>query len=161
MDPRTQDVIERMGLFFEKEGLPRIAGRVLAYLLLSPEPRTLEQLAEALKVSRSSVSTDARLLERRGTVERVTVPGDRRNYYQIAANLPERMVGIWRERLLGTRELLEAALDTPEAGAGVVGERLRGGVRMMEGLAAAMAEAERVLREGEGWSGDGRKRDVA
>ncbi len=141
MHPQTQKIIERMGLFFEKDGLPRIAGRVLAYLLLSPAPRTLDQLAEVLQVSKSSVSTDARLLERMGTVERVTVAGDRRNYYQIAADLPDRMAAIWRERLTGTRELLEDALDTPEAEQDVVERRLRRGARMMQGLSAALAEA--------------------
>jgi hypothetical protein len=76
-----------------------------------------------------------------GTVERVTVAGDRRNYYQIAANLPDRMAAIWRERLVGTRELLEDALDTPEADQEVVERRLRRGARMMQSLCAALTEA--------------------
>lgn len=162
MDPRTQDVIERMGLFFEKDGLPRIAGRVLGYLLLRPEPSSLDELAEALQVSKSSVSTDARMLERMGTVERVTIPGDRRDYYRIAANLPHRMAAIWRERLTGTRQLLEDALETPAGEVEAVRRRLRRGARLMAGLAVAVEEAGRVLREdAEGWNEDSRSTGVA
>lgn len=148
MDARTQDIIERMGLFFEKDGLPRIAGRVLGYLLLSPERSSLDHLADALQVSKSSVSTDARMLERIGVVERVTIPGDRRDYYQIAADVPHRMAALWRERLIDTRDLLEDALETPEAETEEVRRRLRAGARLMMGLAEAVEEAGGRLQEG-------------
>ena len=77
-------LIERMGLAAEADGLPRIAGRLFGALLLSDEPRSLDELAEALGVSKGSVSTDARRLLERGVVERVARPGDRRDYYQLA-----------------------------------------------------------------------------
>ena len=141
MEPRTEEVIQRMALFFERDGLPRIAGRVLAYLLVSPDPRSLDELAETLQVSKSSVSTGARRLERMGTVERVTIPGDRRDYYCIAADLAHRMGALWLERLVETRELLQAALDTPAAESEGVEHRLRSGARLMNDLAAAVEGA--------------------
>lgn len=163
MESETQAVIERMALFFERDGLPRIAGRVLGYLLLSPEPRSLDDLADALQVSKSSASTDARRLERMGTVERVTIPGDRRDYYRIAADLPYRMGALWQERLVGTRDLLRDAMETPAAESDIVDRRLRRGARLMDALATAVEEAETVLRDqDEGWNGkDGRTADVA
>lgn len=84
MDSATARLVERFGLFFEQEGLPRIAGRITGYLLLSDEPRSLDALASALGVSKASVSTDARRLEAKGFLRRSTRPGDRRDFYAIA-----------------------------------------------------------------------------
>ena len=63
MDTKTAGFIERMGLAFESDGLPRIAGRIFGLLLLSEDCRSLDELAAELKVSKGSVSTNARLLE--------------------------------------------------------------------------------------------------
>ncbi|MFL5577594.1 MAG: GbsR/MarR family transcriptional regulator [Gemmatimonadaceae bacterium] len=92
--------VEQLGLAAEADGFTRIAGRVFGFLLLSDEPRSLDEIAEALGVSKASVSTDARRLLQRGVVQRVGRPGDRRDYYQIApdffARLTEHRVERWR-----------------------------------------------------------------
>lgn len=75
--------VERLGLQVEADGFPRIAGRMIGYLLLQDEPSSLDELAEKLQVSKASVSTNARALEQLGYVERHSVPGDRRDYYMI------------------------------------------------------------------------------
>lgn len=84
--------VERMGLAAEADGLPRIAGRLFGLLLVSEEPRSLDDLAAALGVSKASVSTDARRLLERGVVERVAKPGDRRDYYQLAPDFFARVI---------------------------------------------------------------------
>lgn len=73
--------IERLGLYFEGFGLPRIAGRLLGLLILTDRPLSLDEIAALLHVSRASVSTNARLLVAARLVERVGLPGDRRDYY--------------------------------------------------------------------------------
>lgn len=84
MDQRVARFVERWGIFFEDEGLPRIAGRMIGLLMLSPSPRTLDDIAETLGVSKASVSTDARRMAERGFLQRSSRPGDRRDYYAIA-----------------------------------------------------------------------------
>lgn len=76
--------IERSGLIAEREGFPRIAGRIFGLLLLSPTDLSLDEIASRLSVSRASVSTDARRLADKGIIERVGRIGDRKDYYQIA-----------------------------------------------------------------------------
>jgi DNA-binding transcriptional regulator GbsR (MarR family) len=88
--------IERMGLTAESDGLSRIAGRLFAALILDSEPRSLDDLADQLAVSKASVSTEARRLVERGVAERVTRPGDRRDYYVLA---PDFLVQIIRFRV--------------------------------------------------------------
>jgi DNA-binding transcriptional regulator GbsR (MarR family) len=88
----------RMGLLFEQDALPHIAGRVFGLLLVSQEARCLGELAEVLQVSKASVSTNARLLARLGVLERVRRPGDRRDFYQISPDLFARSIGERLER---------------------------------------------------------------
>jgi DNA-binding transcriptional regulator GbsR (MarR family) len=87
MDGRTAHFIETMGLTLESDGLPRIAGRIFGLLLVSEDPRSLDDLAAELRVSKGSVSTNARLLEQRGVLEQVSRPADRRDYYRVSRNL--------------------------------------------------------------------------
>jgi DNA-binding transcriptional regulator GbsR (MarR family) len=87
MDSQTGNFIERMGLALESDGLPRIAGRIFGLLLVSEAAHSLDELAAELRVSKGSVSTNARLLEQRGLLERVCRPADRRDYYSIPTDL--------------------------------------------------------------------------
>ncbi|HEY3011646.1 MAG TPA: MarR family transcriptional regulator [Gemmatimonadales bacterium] len=87
MDAAIANFIERMGLTLESDGLPRIAGRIFGLLLVSEDARSLDDLACELRVSKGSVSTNARLLEQRGVLERMSRPADRRDYYRVPPDL--------------------------------------------------------------------------
>ena len=87
MDLQTAHFIERMGLALEADGLPRIAGRIFGLLLVSEDARSLDDLARELRVSKGSVSTNARMLEQRAVLERISRPGDRRDYYRVPPDL--------------------------------------------------------------------------
>lgn len=106
------DFVERLGLIWEAQGLPRIAGRVVGYLMLQAEPLSLDQIATVLGVSKASVSNDARYLARMGLVELVTRRGDRRDYYVIAPDMPRRMT---EQKLAEIERLSEALTDAAAA----------------------------------------------
>jgi DNA-binding transcriptional regulator GbsR (MarR family) len=99
--------VETMGHLWESEGLPRIAGRVFGFLTVQGEPCSLDDLAAVLGVSKASVSTDARRLERLGLLQRCHRPADRRDYYSIASDAPERVLAIKLEQL----QRFQSALD--------------------------------------------------
>lgn len=82
------DFIESVGVLWESDGLPRIAGRIFGYLIVQSEPSSLDELAAGLGVSKASISTDARRLEQLGLITRISRPGDRRDYYTIDAAAP-------------------------------------------------------------------------
>ncbi|HUF49211.1 MAG TPA: MarR family transcriptional regulator [Longimicrobiales bacterium] len=114
-DVAPAEFIEGMGQLFEADGFARISGRILGCLMLSAEPRSLQELADALQVSRASVSNNTRLLERLGALARVTVPGDRRDYYQMSDDVQDRMLEMRMAHFAKTRELLSLGLRTPAA----------------------------------------------
>jgi DNA-binding transcriptional regulator GbsR (MarR family) len=81
MTTPSEQFIEQMGLIAQTDGTPRIAGHILGYLIVEGEPRTLTQMTDALKISKASASTNARLLELRGAVRRVSPMGQRQDAY--------------------------------------------------------------------------------
>jgi DNA-binding transcriptional regulator GbsR (MarR family) len=82
----VQQFIERLGLLCEEDGLPRIAGRIFGFLLLQATPCSLDDMADALDVSKASVSTDVRRLVQLGFVTRSSQRGDRRDYYMMSSD---------------------------------------------------------------------------
>jgi hypothetical protein len=80
--------VEDCGLYFEKIGLPRMAGRIIGWLLVChPPEQTMGDLVDALQASKSSVSTALRLLEQYALIQRFTRPGERRDLYRLAPDL--------------------------------------------------------------------------
>ncbi|MBF2079467.1 MAG: MarR family transcriptional regulator [Synechococcales cyanobacterium T60_A2020_003] len=76
--------VEEMGLMFELMGMPRMAGRIFGWLLISDPPQqSSSDLADGLQASKGSISSMTRLLIQIGLIERVGIPGDRRDYFQI------------------------------------------------------------------------------
>lgn len=146
MHPAVQHFVERMGLFFETDGAPRIAGRLFGFVLLSPDPCSLDELADHLQVSKASISTNARLLEAWGAVERVSRPGDRRDYYQTADDLHVRMLERRLERIHRMREMVQDGRSAIPDLEPEVDERLRTFEVVHQHAAANISEALRKLR---------------
>lgn len=79
--------IEEVGLFYERYGLPKMAGRILGYLISSPtENNSFEDLIIALKASKGSVSGNVKLLLSQNMIEKHMITGSRQSYYKIATN---------------------------------------------------------------------------
>lgn len=112
MERHVEDFIERIGVLTEKEGFPRIAGRILGLLVVEEEPSSLDDMVEKLHVSKGSISTDVRMLERLGIVERVGSPGGRRDYYRLAEEPWENIFEVARKRLKNVLAVVEGAVGT-------------------------------------------------
>jgi len=76
--------VEEFGLISQENGDTRISGRIVGLLLVEGHELSLGQISERLGVSRASVSTNARLLARRGVIRLTTHAGDRQDYYALS-----------------------------------------------------------------------------
>ena len=116
MHEAVQQLVEQMALICEKEGMPRIVGRIFGYLLATDQTFSLEDLAERLQASKASVSTNARMLEQFGMIRRVSVLGDRRDFYRVQDDPWEQMLrvaqGRWRDMV---HVFAEASQRLPDA----------------------------------------------
>ena len=102
----VQSFVERMGLTMERLGTSRTLGRILGLLLVADDPLSLTDMAEVLRVSKASISTNARLCEQTGLALRVSMPGDRRTYYEIVPGAFEMSLS---HRLYGLYEMVDLA----------------------------------------------------
>lgn len=86
-EAELREIVEAVGLWFEAGGLPRMAGRVVGWLLVcDPPEQTMPELAENLSASMASISTMTRALTQFGLIERTSWPGERRNRYRIRSD---------------------------------------------------------------------------
>jgi DNA-binding transcriptional regulator GbsR (MarR family) len=114
--PAVVRFIERLGLHTETEGLPRIAGRIMALLLVERDPCTFDDIARRLRVSRGSVSTNTRLLETLGMIERITLPGDRHDHFQLSQDRFGKLLQGYVERMGRMVHILdEAVAEIPKS----------------------------------------------
>jgi DNA-binding transcriptional regulator GbsR (MarR family) len=112
IDTQRVDFIEAFGVLFEQVGVPRMAGRMLGYLLIAQQPlQTADSLADALQTSRGSVSTTTRLLIQFGLVERAALPGDRRDYFRVKPGAWAQLTHASFTRLTDMRQLAERGLS--------------------------------------------------
>ncbi|WP_086819813.1 GbsR/MarR family transcriptional regulator [Allokutzneria sp. NRRL B-24872] len=114
---QPSDWIESFAARFEaQEGMPLIAGRILAFLLIcDPVERTAAELGAALSASSGSISTNVRLLLARGLISKTTRRGREAAVYQVREDA-------WANVML---RRLESVAE--------VSELTTGGLRMLSG----------------------------
>lgn len=152
-DDPAVEFIETIGLRFQEQNMPRIAGRLFGLLLLEGGPFSFGELADKLQVSRGSISTNARMLAEMGLIERVSRPGDRQDHYRI---VPDGMVRLFKRQLeklwwsANFYHSIEARLPDHKHQAK---QRLHAtGVyarKAADGLALGITEAEELLKQSE------------
>lgn len=101
------EFVEQMGLILQAEGLPRIAGRIMGLMIMHGGPFGFNELAERLSVSRASISTNTRLLEDLGVIERTATPGDRQDYFRLSRQPYARMLRGVVRRMGRAREVVD------------------------------------------------------
>ncbi len=79
-----QRYAEEFGLLYSTMGMPPAYGKLLGWLMIcEPPDQSSAELAEALGLSKGSVSTGMRMLEGSGLARRVTRPGQRGHTYEV------------------------------------------------------------------------------
>ncbi|HEX8271121.1 MAG TPA: MarR family transcriptional regulator [Longimicrobiaceae bacterium] len=148
MPDATGTFIETMGRHFEEEGIPRIAGRLFGLLMVNEAPCSLDDMAERLQVSKGSVSSNSRMLEQWGVVERVTRPGDRRDYYHLADDMERRILERQMEHVVKMRERLREGLATMPDAPQAVRDRFLAAIAFQERTLESLGQALGRVRGG-------------
>ena len=125
IDTLRAEFVEKIGLVAQGEGMARIAGRIFGLLIWEGEAIAFGDLAETLQVSRGSISTSARLLEERGLIKRVARPGERGDYFQLAADPYGPLIEGAARRSERARAEIDDTIAALPSGAGAGTEALR------------------------------------
>lgn len=85
--------VEEVGIVFEKTGLPRMAGRMFGWLLISDPPyQSAAELADVLMASKGSISTTVRLLAQSGLIEHHIIPGERHDHFRLCEDALQKII---------------------------------------------------------------------
>ena len=103
--------VEQLGLIYQAEGMPRIAGRIIGLMILNARPFSFDELSRALKISRGSVSTNTRMLESWGVLSRVSMPGERQDYFKLSKRPYSQMLERQLEKTRRVRGQVSEARD--------------------------------------------------
>jgi len=107
--------IEDTALLYEQAGHSRMAGRIIAWLMICDPPhQTAGQIATALSASKASVSTNVRLFVDFGIVEKFTLPADRRDYYRLLPTMWPRAMERSLPLLAAFRQVADRGLKLVE-----------------------------------------------
>jgi DNA-binding transcriptional regulator GbsR (MarR family) len=83
----VKELVEKIGVVVEKAGFQPAVGRVLGCLMVSDPPyKTFDEIQRYLGISKSAVSNALNGLMSRDMVDYITMPGDRKRYFQLAAH---------------------------------------------------------------------------
>ena len=109
---KQKELVEQIGIYFDKEGFQPIAGRILGLLMvMDKEEFTFDEIIEELKISKSSASNALKNLEIRGNVEYVTIPGDRKRYFRIKRQNTLRIIEEFEENIQKAKDLFSYIIE--------------------------------------------------
>ncbi|HIE16665.1 MAG TPA: MarR family transcriptional regulator [Dehalococcoidia bacterium] len=109
---RLRQLVEDVGILFNELGLPRMAGRILGWLLVcSPPHQSATELSSALGGSKGSISSMTRLLIEVGLIERMSLPQQRITYYRIKPGAWHEIMRNRMAHLTSMRQLVQRGLE--------------------------------------------------
>lgn len=76
------EFLREYGEAYHSFGLPKLMGRIVGLLLYVDRPVSLDEITEHLNVSKGPVSQMVRRLRDHHLIERVWIPGDRKDFYR-------------------------------------------------------------------------------
>jgi hypothetical protein len=118
MKEKIWEFIDATGeLWSRSYGLPRMTGRVLAFLLVcDPPEQTAAQIGEALEASKGSVSAATGMLVRARLADRLHIRGERADRFRLRPDAPAEQIrdpGIAEARALIAQGLKALSGESP------------------------------------------------
>lgn len=83
MDETKREMLQAFGEAYRGFGLSKQMGHIVALLLYSPQPLSLDEITEQLGMSKGPISQVTRRLNERNIIRKVWNPGSRKDYYEI------------------------------------------------------------------------------
>jgi len=83
----TQQIVADFAEGYSNFGLNPLMGRIVGLLIISKDPQSLDDIGEQLEMSKGPISQICRRLKERGLIEKVWIPGDRKDYYKAADDI--------------------------------------------------------------------------
>jgi DNA-binding transcriptional regulator GbsR (MarR family) len=141
-----QQFISSWGAFGTHWGINRTMAQIHALLLISPDPLTQDDVMEELNISRGNTNMNIRELINWGLVERVLLPGERKEYFSAEKDIWKVVKQIVKERKKRELEPMLKLLDQLEE---VDGDRrdknVKSFIEVVSGIKKLGNQADKML----------------
>lgn len=109
---KQKELIERFGVYSEREGSSPAPARIIALLLVSDETElTFESIYQTLQISKSAASNAINSLLTSEKIEYITKPGDRKRYFRSRIGHWERDFGKRFNKLFEASKFMKEILE--------------------------------------------------
>lgn len=141
-----QQFISSWGAFGTHWGINRTMAQIHALLLISPDPMTQDDIMEELNISRGNTNMNIRELIDWGLVERVLLPGERKEYFSAEKDMWKVIRQIVKERKKRELEPMLKLLDQLEEVDGDKREKnVKAFVEVVSGIKKLGKQADKTL----------------
>lgn len=141
-----QQFIASWGAFGTHWGINRTMAQIHALLLVSADPLCQDDIMEQLNVSRGNVNMNIRELIDWGLVERVLIPGERKEFFSAEKDIWKVATQIIKERKKRELDPMLKLMDTLEAVEGDKKDKhVKQFVDTMHGIKRFGQQADRML----------------
>ena len=98
LDEARQHFIQGLSRISHFWGFPKAMGAIFGAIYLSAQPLSLDEIVTQVGVTKGSVSTNVRMLERLNMVHKKVQLGDRKDYYTAETDFWKIVRSVLRER---------------------------------------------------------------
>jgi DNA-binding transcriptional regulator GbsR (MarR family) len=141
-----QHFISSWGAFGTHWGINRTMAQIHALLLISPDPLTQDDIMEDLNISRGNVNMNTRDLINWGLIERLILPGERKEYFTAEKDIWKVVKQIVKERKKRELEPMLKLLDQLENVEGDKRDKnVKSFVEIVSGIKKLGTQADKTL----------------
>lgn len=106
---------EELGQYFESRGLGRTSGKILAWLMVcEPAEQSMDDIAGGLGLAKSTLSPELRLLTTSRMIEKLRLPGQRRDFYRMTPGFWSASIESALDEFVWMRTIARHGLDLLE-----------------------------------------------
>ncbi|MGM0547223.1 MAG: GbsR/MarR family transcriptional regulator [Bacteroidota bacterium] len=136
----TQQIVADFAEGYSNFGLNPLMGRIVGLLIISKEPQSLDDIVTKLEMSKGPISQICRRLKERGLIEKVWVPGDRKDYYQASDDIFGKAYANQINKMQNNIEIAEKYLTQAQSLDSEDAEYIRQQMEMMKSFYELMDE---------------------
>lgn len=143
----TQEIVADFAEGYSNFGLNPLMGRIVGLLIISEDPQSLDDIVEKLEMSKGPISQICRRLKERGLIEKVWIPGDRKDYYQTADDIFGKAYANQINKMQKNIEIAEKYLTQAQSLDNSEAEYIKERMRMMKAFYELMDEYNEKFME--------------
>ena len=143
----TQQIVADFAEGYSNFGLNPLMGRIVGLLIISKDPQSLDDIVEQLEMSKGPISQICRRLKERGLIEKVWIPGDRKDYYQTADDIFGKAYANQINKMQKNIEIAEKYLTQAQSLDNSEAEYIKERMRMMKAFYELMDEYNEKFME--------------